>query len=457
MSASLFDESVYQGLLGDPEIAQLFTETAQLRAMLLVEGALAKAQAEMGIIPEVSGHFIHRAAMELQIDPAGLSEPTARDGVIVPGFVQALRKAMAAPEHAAYAHFGATSQDILDTGLALRLRRVVAIFRARLLGILTTAEDLARTHETTVMAGRTRWQVATPVSLGAHVAQWAMPLVRQINRLDALSSDLLVASLHGASGNAAALGSNAVALREKFAAGLGLRHTDASPHATRDSIVSFGNWMALTSGSLGKIGRDLLLQGQSELRELRIKGGQSSTMPHKSNPVLAENLVTLAAFSRGQAATLSGAMDAAGERDGAAWTLEWLVLPQLVRACGASLLKAQQVLDGLEVDADAMARTMNATKGLMLAEAVTFALARHMPRPDAAALVKSACARVIEGDKSLAEVLGGMLEPDLATEIDLAEVMSPVNAIGDSADQISALGRAIKALPAGSGETATTG
>ena len=167
MPASIADSAIYRGLFGDEDTARLFSDTAELRAMLLVEGALARVQGALGVIPAEAGTFLHRAASEVQIDPAALRGQTAQDGVPVPALVAAFRKAAGAPDHAPYAHWGATSQDIMDTGLALRLKRVLELWEDRLRALLAALATLAEAHADLPMAARTYGQIATPTSFGA--------------------------------------------------------------------------------------------------------------------------------------------------------------------------------------------------------------------------------------------------------------------------------------------------
>ncbi|MEM9269468.1 MAG: lyase family protein, partial [Pseudomonadota bacterium] len=298
MSTSLFDTPAFAGLLRDPPLARLLSDSAELRAMMLVEGALATAQAQLGVIPTEAAEAINRAAREAEIDPSALKETTAKDGLIVPGFVAAFRAQIGDPELAAFLHHGATSQDILDTGLALRLRQVLALLEERLSHVLAGAAQQALANKGTVMATRTRGQVAMPSTFGAKIAQWSAPFIDHKTELDTLRPRLLVAHLHGAAGTSAAL-SPAAEVRAAFATELGLQPSAIATHSNRASLVALGHWLARVASTCGKIGRDLLLLAQSELREITIgEGGASSTMPHKTNPVLAEMLVTLGQYAR---------------------------------------------------------------------------------------------------------------------------------------------------------------
>ena len=191
MSVSPFDSAMLRDLFTDREVATLFTDTAELRAMLVVEGMLAKVQGALGVIPSESAAFIHRSSLEVQIDPAGLSEATGQNGVCIPALVAAFRKEMEAPEHAQYAHWGATSQDIIDTGLALRLRQALALIEARGERMAKALARLAESHAETPMVARTYGQTANPTSFGAVAAAWGWPWLAHKERLAALRPRLL--------------------------------------------------------------------------------------------------------------------------------------------------------------------------------------------------------------------------------------------------------------------------
>ncbi len=429
MPATPFDSTITGGLFGDAELAGLFTDSAEIRAMLLVEGTLAKVQGALGIIPETSGRFLHRASIETPLDAALLTQGTTETGVPVPALVTAFRDALKAPEHAKYLHWGATSQDIADTGLVLRLRRVIEIFDTRLVALTATLADKARLNRDIPMAARTRSQIATPTTFGARIAVWASPLPRHRARLAELRPRLLQVSLAGASGTLAALEGRGREVAEGLGRELDLGVPDLPWHAARDSVVELGQIAALIAGSLAKLGTDLIAMTQSETGEVSIgAGGGSSTMPHKSNPVGAEALVTIGRLTAGLSGTLAGALPHAQERDGAAWALEWASLPQILIATAAALAHAQRLAESLEAQPEAMRRNIEATNGLIFAEAASFALAATMPRPEAQALVKEACREAAASGHDLRAVL----ESRTAPGIDWDTVFDPLAQSGEA-------------------------
>jgi 3-carboxy-cis,cis-muconate cycloisomerase len=395
MPASLATSALYGTLFNDPETAALFADSAEVRAMMLVEGALAKVQGDLGLIPADAAAFLHRASFDLQIDPAGLATETAINGVPVPALVTAFRKAAQAPAHTDWLHWGATSQDIMDTGLALRLKRLLVLWDTRLIDLTKALGQLAETHADLPMAARTYGQSATPTSFGAIIASWGHPILRHRTRLLAMRDDLTQVSLSGAAGTLSAMGDQGPKVRTDLAASLGLGDPGHSWHSERDTIAAFASWMAGLTASLGKMGEDLILLTQSGIGEVSLTGaGASSTMPQKQNPVGPSVLVALARQTIGLSATIQGAALHRQQRDGAAWFTEWLTLPQLCISTGRALTLAIDLAGRVAPNPAAMAAGLQADGGLIMAEALTFALATRMPRPQAAAAVKTMAATV---------------------------------------------------------------
>ncbi|MEX5729868.1 3-carboxy-cis,cis-muconate cycloisomerase [Rhodovulum iodosum] len=389
MATSPFDSTLYRDLFHDAEIGRLFTDSAEVRAMLLVEGALAKVQGQMGVIPEISGAFIHRASMELQVDPGGLAPETGLSAVPVPALVAAFRKAMEAPEHGQYVHWGATSQDIIDTALVLRLRQALTVIETRLSAVLAALAALADAHAQQPMAARTLSQTATPTSFGAVVASWGWPLIRHRDRLAELRPRLLRVSLFGAAGTLSAMGEKGPEVRAGLAEALGLSDPGDVWHTGRDTLGELSGWLTGLAGSLGKIGEDLVLLAQSDTGEVRLAGaGGSSTLPHKQNPIAPSVLCALARHLVGLNANMQGALAHRQQRDAAAYLVEWLSLPQIVMGAARGLAVAEALVPAIEPQPSAMAAHIDDGTGLAYAEALSFALAGQMPRPDAQAKAK---------------------------------------------------------------------
>lgn len=401
MAASVHDQAHLTGLFDAGEVNRLFSASAEVRAMMLVEGTLAKVQGSAGVIPEISGAAIHRASLEIQIDPGALTEATAQNGVCVPALVAAFRDEMQAPEHAQYVHWGATSQDIIDTGLMLRLRQACALISTDLVATLNTLGALANRHADTPMAARTYGQHAAPTGFGAVVASWGYPLLDAHTAFAALQ---FPASLSGAVGTATAIGPKPDDIRAAFAHTLGLTDLARSWHTDRTPVLAIGRACAALCTACEKMGDDIVSMTQSDVGELTLSGtGASSTMPQKQNPVQPSILMAVARTARGLEHGLQASATHRFQRDGAAWFTEWMVLPQIVLAAATAAKTAATLVQCLSPSVPAMRKVLT-QDGFLFAEALSFALAEQMPRPDAQAAVKALAAQARDTGKSLQEL-----------------------------------------------------
>nr|WP_183451706.1 3-carboxy-cis,cis-muconate cycloisomerase [Microvirga lupini] len=339
-----------QALVGDEEVGALFSNEAELSAMLRVESALAQAEAQAGLISDEAARRIAEVCGSFQADWPALAAGLAQDGVIVPAFVRQLRAAVG-ETHAKAVHLGATSQDIIDTALMLRFKRVIEIFGLRLDVLIHSLRGLKDRDGATFLMAHTRMQQALPFTAADKLETWLHPLERHRDALEALALRFLAIQLGGPVGTRAELKGHGDAVADVMAEILDLRSAP-SWHSQRDRIGEFASLISLLSGTLGKIGQDIALMAQNEVGEVRLAtGGGSSAMPHKSNPVLAEVLVTLARFNAGLLGTLHQALVHENERSGASWTLEWMVLPQMVVTAAAGLRNAQAVVRSMSFSA----------------------------------------------------------------------------------------------------------
>ena len=332
-----------QALVGDEEVAAFFSDDAELAAMLRFEAALAEAEAMADLVPSDSAKAIGEVCHNFKPDWRALAEGLARDGVVVPALVRQLRDAVGEP-HDGFVHWGATSQDVIDTALMLRLKGVLAIYLRRLDGLLFALGELRARDGAVSLMAHTRMQQALPFTAADKIDTWAAPLKRHRERLRVLGPQLLAIQLGGPVGTRTEFAAKGDVVANELARLLDL--PAASPwHSQRDRIAEFGSFLSLVSGTLGKIGQDVALMAQNEVGSIRLpSGGGSSAMAHKSNPVAAEILVTLARFNAGLLGTLHQAQLHENERSGAAWTLEWMVLPQMAIATAAGLEKARELI-----------------------------------------------------------------------------------------------------------------
>jgi 3-carboxy-cis,cis-muconate cycloisomerase len=433
MTISATDSRILGPLLADPNVAAAFDDAATIKAMVAAEVALARAQAKLGLIPTFAADCIAEGAKTFTPDLVTIGIDTEKSGVPTIALVAQLRKA-ADEEAAPFVHWGATSQDIVDTAFVMQARDVADAFAGRIAALIEALVTLADKHRGTIMVARTRSQQALPTTFGVKVAGWLSPLVRHHQRLREMWGRVFAVQLGGAAGTLASMGDRGAEVVQAFAAELGLAAPDTPWHTQRDRIAELAGWLSLVTGTLGKLGEDIVLMAQTEVGEVREQGGKrggSSTLPQKANPVAAETLVALA---RMNATLLSGVHQAQiqeHERGGPGWTLEWMSLPPMLAHCGAALNHAAGLIERLHVDAERMAANLAASNGLVLAEAATFALADHMTRPEAQALVKEACAAVAESGGHLVDVLQARAQ----VPVDWAALRSPANYVG-AADRL---------------------
>lgn len=346
MTVSPFDHPLLSGLLGDEEAARHFSLEADIDAMLAFERALAQAQAACGVIPREAEVAIVRALASFRPDTAKLRAGVAKDGVVVPELVRQIKAAVGEP-HDAFVHFGATSQDVVDTSLVLRLRQALDHIGLLLGENVVRLTGLEQEFGNRDLMAVTRMQPAVPITARDRIVSWRAPLERHRQRLAEVSSRLLAVQFGGAAGTLEKLGDTGVAVRAALAARLGLGD-EPQWHSQRDALAEFASWLSLVTGSLGKFGQDVALMAQVGADIKLSGGGGSSAMPHKQNPVKAEALVALARFNAVQLSGMHQALVHEQERSGAAWTLEWLILPQMVVATAGALRLAAELSGQIE-------------------------------------------------------------------------------------------------------------
>ncbi|MBA5778855.1 3-carboxy-cis,cis-muconate cycloisomerase [Stappia sp. F7233] len=408
MPLTPLDSVLFGGLFGDAEALALFCDEAEIAAMVEFERALARVQGAQGIIPGEAAAVIDRTLASVTVSPKEIARETASAGVPVPGLVACLRR-IAGAKGADFVHFGATSQDVVDSSLMLRLKALLALFDGRLATVIARLVELAETHRATPMAARTRGQMATPISFGLRMAGNARDLALELRNLRRISAEGLPLQLGGASGDLAAMGVTGDRQREltaRLAAELGL--SPSAPWMTgRRALLDAATLLTGIGNALGKLGADAMISTRTEIGEVMLaEAGGSSTMPQKKNAVKAEAIVALARLNAGLLSAFAATGIQVEERDGIGWMGEWLTLPQMAVATGAALCRAEELVNGLEPDIARMRASIEASNGLMLAEAASFALMAHMSRADAQALVKKAAEEVRQSGHHLFDEIG---------------------------------------------------
>lgn len=421
------------------DMREVFCDQGRVQAMLDFEAALSRAEARVGLVPASAVAPIAAACDAALYDFAALGEAIATAGNSAIPLVKALGKQIAATDAEAerYVHLGATSQDVMDSGLVLQLCQALVLIERELAQLADSLAAQAQRFATTPLAGRTWLQHATPVTLGMKIAGWLGAVTRSRQRLQELKPRLLVLQFGGASGTLAALGQHALPIAEALAEELQLRLPEQPWHTQRDRIVEFGAVLGLIAGSLGKFGRDISLLMQTEAAEVFEpaapgKGG-SSTMPHKRNPVGAAVLIGAATRVPGLVSTLFSAMPQEHERSLGLWHAEWETLPEICCLVSGSLQQARLLADGLEVDAERMGRNLELTQGLVLAEAVSIVLAQRVGRDTAHHLLEQCCKRAVAEQRHLRAVLGD--EPQVTAQLSSAELddlLNPAHYLGQA-------------------------
>lgn len=405
MSFSPVDSPLLSSLFVSEGLADLFSDAALLKRVLRFEAALATVQGRLGVIPSAAASEIGRRLQRLdvtELDHAALAAATARDGVPIPNLMAQLRRRLkdSGSGAADYLHHGATSQDALDTALVLQLRDALPLLAGWLTETLGALARLAREHRNTPMLGRTRGRRAVPITFGLKAANWLAPLTRQQKRLEAMSERLLVVQLGGAAGTLAPIGGAALEVRRQLAEELELNITPIAWHTQRDSLLELAGWLAATAALLAKMAQDVILLSSEEVGELSLEnGGGSSTMPHKSNPIICESILAAARASAELVATMYHAAIQEHERAAHGWLLEWTALPQLVAYAGGALERAAQLAASLKINAERMLENLRSGGGLALAERITFALAARVGREEAARIV-AAAARSVQASEA---------------------------------------------------------
>lgn len=344
MAVTVFDHPVLSGLFGDPEVTVAFGPNQRLDALIRYEVALTRAVGKTGLIPQDKADAIIRACENFHLDTDDLRDDTIRDGLPVPAFVRKL-KAYLGPDLAPFVHFGATSQDLSDTGVSLALKSFNPVFARRLKALLAMLDELDRQFGGNEMTGRTRMQAALPITVSDRIAAWRPGLEIACRDFPSVRSGVEVLQTGGPVGTNSAFGDRADEIVAMIAAELELQAPDRSWHAARNGRAAYADWMSRVTGALGKIGQDIALMAQQGVDEVSLSGGGgSSAMAHKNNPVAAEILVALARFNAVQVSGMHHALVHEQERSGAAWALEWMILPQMCAATGAAMLNADRLL-----------------------------------------------------------------------------------------------------------------
>ena len=424
-------------LFGSAAMDEVFSDSVRLQRMLDFEAALAKAEAQCDVIPGAAAEAIASKCKVNLLDVDALAHATALSLNPAIPLVKQLTALVAKDDAdaARFVHWGATSQDVNDTGLVLQMRQGFDLLESDLNSLCDTLIQLAKKYRSTPIAGRTLMQHALPTTFGVKVAGWLDAMNRHRDRLEQTGQRALVLQFGGAVGTLAALKEKGTQVAQALATELQLELPAMAWHAHRDRIAEVAASLGLCVGTLGKIARDISLHMQTEIAEISEPAaegrGGSSTMPHKRNPVSAGVVLSAATRVPGLVSTMLSAMVQEDERGLGNWHAEWETLPQIFRLTGGALHKMAATIPHLEIDTEHMRRNLDATQGLIYAEGVAMALGSHLGKSAAHTLVESASRHVRESGNHLREVLA---QTKAVTEhlkaSDLDKLFVPENYLG---------------------------
>ncbi|WP_427184498.1 adenylosuccinate lyase [Bordetella bronchialis] len=443
MPVSVFDMQSLQHLWSTDELRAIFSEENRVQKWLDFEAALAASQAELGIIPAAAAEEIAAKAKVSNIDIGKMSAEIRR---IKHSLVPALKQLQAccSAENGEWVHYGATTQDVVDTGVALQLKEAHAVILRDTQAVGRELARLAQAHRDTPMVGRTHGVQALPITFGHKCAVWLDEMGRHYQRLKECEPRVLVGMIVGAVGSQASLGERAAEVEARTLRRLGLATPSISWASARDRFTEYGALLAMIGATLSKIGNELFNMQRNEIAEVEeaFSDGKlgSSTMPHKRNPTSAENLAALSRPLRYNAALMMEGMVQEGERDGIAWKMEWKALPECCVIAGAMLFQARNLLAGLRVDEGGMARNLDLMRGYLLSERVMLELSGRVGKQTAHEWIYEASMHGITHKLDFAEAMRQHKElAGLLGEDEIRRLTDPAGYLGQCGPSVDRL------------------
>lgn len=449
MACTVFDSRLFRDMFGTAPMRDIFSDEAYLARCVEVEVALARAQAAVGLFPAAHAEAIAAGARAERLDLEALRQETEIVGYPILPLVRQLNALCG--DSGRYLHWGATTQDIMDTATVLQCAQGVAQIGRQLDAVREALRTLTRRHADTVTAGRTHLQHALPITFGYRTAVWLSALNRHAERLEQAADRALMVEFGGAAGTLASLGEPhaALAVRARLAEELGLRDAPITWHVARDGLCELVSVLAAIGASLGKIALDVMLMAAGEFGEVAepfVHGrGASSTMPQKRNPISSELIFAAAKMLRERAALMLDAMLQDFERATGPWHLEWSAIPESFLLASSALAQADFMLRGLEVDAARMRDNLDLSGGLIVAEAVMMGLAPALGRQRAHDVVYEACRLAIDSRRGLYAVLSEDAEIVAALgDARLRRLTDPAQYLGAAAQMAHAVADAVR-------------
>lgn len=393
MSTTVYDSLLFRNMFATEKMRSVFSDKALIERYIETEVALARAEASCGVIPSSAAAEIAEKARYDALDLKEMQHQTEIVGYPILPLVEQL--SVICGQAGRYVHWGATTQDIMDTAVVLQIRAALDIVETDISNVRQILAKLAAEHRDTTMAGRTHLQHALPITFGYKCAVWLSMFDRHAERLNQLRPRVEIGQFAGAAGTLASLGNEGLAVQEAMMKELGLGVPQATWHVARDGFAEALNFLGLVTGSLGKVALDIMMMMTSELGEAYepfVKGrGASSTMPQKRNPISCEIIYAAAKGVRQHSGLMLDAMVQDFERSTGPWQAEWIAIPESFMLSSAALEQAVYMLNGLEVKPDNMRKNLDMTRGLIVAEAVMMGLAPQLGRQTAHDVVYDAC------------------------------------------------------------------
>jgi len=439
VASTVLDSVLFRDSFGTPAMRGIFEDVALLARYTEVEVALARVQGRLGVVPAQAAKDIAAGCDSSKLDLERLKQETEVVGYPILPLVRQL--AAQCGEAGKYLHWGATTQDIMDTAVVLQVRDALGLIGKDIAELQSILARQAKRYRDTPMAGRTHLQQALPVTFGYKIAIWLAMLDRHAERLQQLEPRVLVGQFAGAAGTLASLGRHGMGVQKALCEELKLAQPAATWHAARDGLAEAVNFLGLVTGSLGKIAFDVILLASTEVAEVSepfVHGrGGSSTMPQKRNPISSELILAAAKAVRQHAGLMLDAMVQDYERATGPWHAEWIALPEAFILTGGALHQAKFMLAGLIVDEARMRKNLDMTHGLIVAEAVMMGLAPHLGRNEAHDIVYDACRVVADKGGSLAQALAKV--PEVTRHLDRAaldQLTDPSNYLGAAQEMV---------------------
>ena len=435
MPSLVTNSKIWGEMFGTKEMRDVFSDETTVQLYLDVEAALARSQSKLGIIPKEAGEKITAAANLTWINWDTLKTRTEIVGYPILPLVEQLSLSVD-DGYGQYCHWGATTQDIMDTADVLQIRKGITLLSKDLNAIAVALSKIVKKHINTPMAGRTHLQHALPIPFGYKAATWLSSIDRHTKRLEEIKSRVFNVSFFGAAGTLASLGeTDGLQTQANLAKELNLNVPDVSWHSIRDNFCEVTGWLALVGASLGKIAYDVMLMMQTEIQEVAepfLHGrGASSTMPQKRNPISSEVMLACSKLLREHHSSMLDAMVLDHERATGQWHVEWYTLPNAFIISSACLSSAKYLLEGLEISVDNMKDKMNKTNGLIVAESVMMSLAPHIGRQVAHDIVYECCRDSLKNKTPFIDALLSQAAiSNIFNKSQLVKIVDPTNYLG---------------------------